>query len=108
MEDYDKDYHEIAGKYELIDLEVSPDQLLLDPNNLRFILSEDEIKDYTASDIADEKRQEKIYRRLIESSSFDVHGVVTRIKQNGWISEGGFYVKKVKGEKEDYCILKSS
>lgn len=98
---------DIAGKYALNDIVVEPQELLLDPSNLRFILTEKEFGRYSNSEIASNHVQDKIYQKLIDNKEFDVKGLVTRITTNGWIPEGGFYIKKISGTKK-YLVLEGN
>ena len=43
----------------------------------------------------------------MKSTKFDVQGVITRIKTNGWIDEGGFYVKNLIGTNK-YLVLEGN
>jgi len=98
---------QIAGKYELNDIVVEPQELLLDPSNLRFILKEKEFGRYSNSEIVSNHVQDNIYQKLINNKGFNVKGLVTRIKTNGWIPEGGFYIKKIPGTKK-YLVLEGN
>ena len=98
---------QIAGKYELNDIVVEPQELLLDPSNLRFILNEKEFGRYSNSEIASNRVQDNIYQKLIKNKRFNVKGLVTRIKTNGWIPEGGFYIKRISGTRK-YLVLEGN
>jgi hypothetical protein len=96
----------IAGQYSLKDIEVSPEDLLLDPNNLRVILTERDIKKYSSNEISSDRLQQQLYHTLLENRSFKVPELAEAIEANGWISEGGFYVEHIDSNK--YIVLEGN
>ena len=56
-------YESLDGTYDLIPITVSPEQLCLDPHNLRFLLSESETREFTPDSIPNPEIQDRIYRK---------------------------------------------
>jgi len=97
----------IAGKFELRELILKPEQLLLDPDNIRFILDDSEFDRYSDLEKASDSLQERIYKKLKNEPEFKLNKLVAAIKANGWIPEGGFYVKAVPNTK-NYLVLEGN
>ena len=97
----------IAGLYSLKDIKVSPENLLLDPNNLRTVLTEQDIRQYSSSEVASQSVQNRLYHTLLSNPAFKINELAEAIRTNGWISEGGFFVEAVPGS-SNYLVLEGN
>tara|TARA_B100000315_G_scaffold260324_1_gene320864 strand:+ start:690 stop:2420 length:1731 start_codon:yes stop_codon:yes gene_type:complete len=98
---------ELAGLCKWIETEVNPKDLLLDPNNIRIVLSEEEMRSYPNSKTESDQLQSQLYKQLLNNSEFDVAGLITRIKSTGWQPEGGFYVE-YSAQHNKYLVLEGN
>jgi hypothetical protein len=97
----------IAGKFRFIDIKVNPKDLCLDPNNLRTILTDTDLKDYSSSELTSERLQSKLYSQLVKNSRNNISDLAQSIRTDGWIDEGGFFVEPIKSTNK-YLVLEGN
>lgn len=78
------DLTQIASAYRLVDITVRPDQLMLDPNNPRVVLSAKNIE-YSPNEIASDRVQLDIQQQLM-TTEHHVSQLVSGIRSRGFIA----------------------
>jgi len=77
----------ILDAYELHDVVVSPDKLLLDPQNPRIVLKTDRSTDYTLKQLSTREVQDYILS-VIDKAEFHVADLISSIRRDGFLDHG--------------------
>lgn len=98
---------DISEAYELKDIFLRPDQLLLDPTNPRIILSTNDEIDGDPIKLANDKIQDYILQ-IVDKDEFHVAEVTNSIRKDGYIAVGNkMIVEKIKGT-DKYLVLEGN
>lgn len=97
----------IIDAYELRDVAVTPDSLLLDPKNPRIVLNINRPVDYTLPQVASDEIQTYILS-VVDKSEFHVADLIDSIGRRGFLDIGRrMIVERVKGT-DKYLVLEGN
>lgn len=98
---------DISEAYELKDIYVRPDQLLLDPTNPRIVLLTNEEVDGDPKKLANEKIQNYILQ-IVDKEEFHVAEVTKSIRKDGYIPVGNkMIVERIQGT-DKFLVLEGN
>lgn len=97
----------IIDAYQLRDITVSPDVLLLDPKNPRIVLKVDKKVDYTLQELASPEVQDYILS-VVDKAEFHVADLIKSIGQTGFLDHGNrMILERVDGTGK-YLVLEGN
>ena len=101
------DISKISKAYELNDLEVVPDQLLLDPHNPRIAIDMEDELTYVPNELASVETQEYILS-VINKSEHHIKELIRGLRTSGFLSGGSPIIVKNVYNRNKYLILEGN
>ena len=96
-----------SDAYELTDLVVTPDQLLLDPTNPRIVLDTKDDMDFSPEELAEEDIQDYILS-VINKEEYYVAQLVASIKQDGFLRHGNDMIVEEVNEIGKFLVIEGN
>jgi hypothetical protein len=97
----------IADSYELREIEVASEALLLDPRNPRIILTTDQDYAYKPIDLASSKIQDYIFS-IVDRKEFNVKKLIDGIYNDGFLDQGNRMIVKKVERTGKYLVLEGN
>lgn len=97
----------ISESYELRDLELAPDQLLLDPNNPRIVLETQDEFDYSHEELSTPEVQDYILS-VIDKAEYHVAELIESIRTSGFLPGLHEIIVKRIGKTRKYLVLEGN
>lgn len=98
----------ISESYELKDLELPPDRLLLDPGNPRIVLeTQDAVLDYSPEELASEQVQEYVFS-IIDKKEYHVAELIAGLRASGFLPGLHEIIVKQVGRTGKYLVIEGN